>query len=479
MERLFRVLRGFARIFGTATNPAELSEISNQTERVSARLIIINAIVLVALILAGLANKGGVNVVIWALIGAFASAILGGALGLLFGLPTAETKRTVLVANQSVATPNANQIAAGGAAPATAGAQPPPSVAATAAQVQEEIDTGYRDSTSLEQIADWLTKIIVGLTLTQFAAWEDRFQRLASNLTEAMAGETDLSKACEALIRGLEGNDLVRALDLPMCRASAIPGGVIIALFATTGFLVTYLWMRRYFILEMVIARKQAKELLAEKTRLIRERAAGEAELAKEVLAEKRREVEIAQVAAEQQKTIEAAREVNLAEQSRGREIISDPEIEEILNLALQRVAEESKAHAALLKVRKKVADETTDPDDPWRGKFGEASAVNGVRLDATVAPIAGDPYFFDVDLCVRAETDKRKTDLLGTKVLYFLHPTFGGQPKISFFGSDGTAPLEVYAYGAFTVGAQLEDGTALELNLATLESAPARFLAQ
>lgn len=458
MKYVARAFSQLTRIFGIGTETSDLSEIVNQTERISARLVIMAATVLAGLIIAGLIKDGGVNVVIWSVIGAFASAMLGGALGLLFGLPTAEAKRAIIVSSQAAAPaiPGATEKSSAAAQETAASAQQT-SNAAVATQIQEDIDTGYRDSTSLEQIADWLTKIIVGLTLTQFAAWEDRFERLASNLTGAMAGNYQPSATCERLIAGLQGDDLLRVLDLPICRPSAIPGGIIIALFATTGFIVTYLWMRRYFILEMVMAKKQAKDLLAAK----------------------RREIETQREAAEQQKTIEAAREVNLAEQSPGRAAISDPEIDSILQRGLQTVVKDSKAHSALIKVSKRVANEPTDPVDPWRGKFGESATANGVRLDASVVALAGNPNFFDVDLCVHAETEKRKTDLFGSKVVYFLHPTFGGQPKISFFGSDGRAPLEFYAYGAFTVGAILEDGTELELNLATLESAPARFRAR
>jgi hypothetical protein len=446
--------------------PTDLQKITNQTELVTRRLFVIGTAVLVALILAGLSRNGGITFVIWALVGALAAATIGGALGVLFGLPTPDVKREVIIANQAVAAQNAGH--AGGSstspldAPASAAGRTDGEIGP--GPVQEDIDTGYRDSTSLEQIADWLTKIIVGLTLTQFASWEDRYSNLASNLTEAMIG---VGPFCGRATAGLTGDDLRRVLDLPVCQASAVPGGIIIAFFATTGFLIAYLWMRRYFILELVIAKKQAKDLLTAKSAQILARVEAQ-----------RREAETSMKVQEEHKAIEAARSASLAEESPSRPLIVDAQLETILDNAEQRLSPGSPGHKTLLNIRKKVKNDMTDPDDPWRGKFGEVSA-NNVRLEASVTPLVDNPQFFKVDVNVRSEIGARSAELQGTKVLYFLHPTFGNQPRLSTFRLDGTAPLELFAYGAFTAGALLEDGTALELNLATVQGAPAQFVAQ
>src|SRR5205085_2748028 len=124
---------------------------------------------------------------------------------------------------------------------------------------------GFRDSTSLEQVADWLTKIIVGLTLTQYSAWEQKFDNLSRNLTEGLLGPAPLPQLCETLLRGTApaARAAVRASDAcATSPAAAVPGGLILALYAIAGFLISYLWMRRYFILEMVIARREARAAL-------------------------------------------------------------------------------------------------------------------------------------------------------------------------------------------------------------------------
>lgn len=64
---------------------------------------------------------------------------------------------------------------------------------------------------------------------------------------------------------------------------------------------------------------------------------------------------------------------------------------------------------------------------------------------------------------------------LEGTSAIFYLHPTFGRavrQIKIR----RGIARLDVLAWGAFTVGVLLDDGTKLELDLAELSSAPKEF---
>jgi len=59
---------------------------------------------------------------------------------------------------------------------------------------------------------------------------------------------------------------------------------------------------------------------------------------------------------------------------------------------------------------------------------------------------------------------------------MLYLHNTFH-QPIRREAPSEGKVTLELHAYGAFTVGAVIEqDGTPLELDLAALESAPPRF---
>ena len=69
----------------------------------------------------------------------------------------------------------------------------------------------------------------------------------------------------------------------------------------------------------------------------------------------------------------------------------------------------------------------------------------------------------------------KYRYKVLTGEVAFFYHPTFQ-VPYERIRVSDGVARVRLYAYGAFTVGALAEDGTELELDLASLESAPRAF---
>jgi hypothetical protein len=77
-----------------------------------------------------------------------------------------------------------------------------------------------RANTNLEQISDWLTKIIVGVSLVQLSTIPGKLQRLADYFSTAFG-------------------------------ASAVPGSVVLTLFGyfgILGFLLGYLWARVYLM---------------------------------------------------------------------------------------------------------------------------------------------------------------------------------------------------------------------------------------
>lgn len=110
------------------------------------------------------------------------------------------------------------------------------------------------------------------------------------------------------------------------------------------------------------------------------------------------------------------------------------------------------------------------DPDDPHKGRWGSQSGRKGYRLSASVRPISAD--WFSITMQVTGET------LIGD-VTFHLHPTF--QPDtMTVSSTKGRAEVEVMAYGAFTVGAVInQDQTFLELDLAEIADAPAAFRAR
>jgi|HubBroStandDraft_6_1064221.scaffolds.fasta_scaffold285791_1 hypothetical protein len=93
-----------------------------------------------------------------------------------------------------------------------------PSAAETPAVLQPE--SPYQPSTSLEQISDWLTKIIVGVGLTQLNKIPGKLDGLASYIAA-----------------GLGGGDTAKGFAL----------GIVIH-FSVCGFLFGYLWARLYLL---------------------------------------------------------------------------------------------------------------------------------------------------------------------------------------------------------------------------------------
>lgn len=116
---------------------------------------------------------------------------------------------------------------------------------------------------------------------------------------------------------------------------------------------------------------------------------------------------------------------------------------------------------------------EGTAENDPWKGVFGGSSHANGRSLSATVEALADSPDYFLVKLVV--EPGRRP---LKGEVMFFLHDTFPN-PKIRVRPDEaGRAELNVFAWGAFTVGVLCDEGrTELELDLAKdVKDAPAPF---
>ena len=114
------------------------------------------------------------------------------------------------------------------------------------------------------------------------------------------------------------------------------------------------------------------------------------------------------------------------------------------------------------------------DEDDPQKGRWGGSPERNHRRLTGRVERLEDDPEMYEVTLEVRS-TDPNAHPLTGI-VHFHLHPTFE-RSKVRCTVRDGVARLVRYAWGAFTVGAEADNGeTRLELDLEQLEGAPREF---
>jgi len=127
--------------------------------------------------------------------------------------------------------------------------------------------------------------------------------------------------------------------------------------------------------------------------------------------------------------------------------------------------------------IRKRANYTGSSGTDPNAGKFGRKSSASGRELTAMLAPIeTSKGKRMRVTLRVQS-TDPTKP--LVDPVTFFLHPTFR-LPEVRVIPRYGKATLSVIAWGAFTVGAKVDNGrTSLELNLADVPDAPRWFISR
>jgi hypothetical protein len=138
------------------------------------------------------------SVLATAIILASGSAMAGGLLGFLFGLPRGRRAESQPLGQSS--------------------AQPPATAIPSNGTPNTGREAATRPNTNLEDISDWLTKILVGVGLTQLAAIGDALGRLANAVAPSLGGAD----------------------------SSAAFGLALVLTFALTGFLVGYLWTRFY-----------------------------------------------------------------------------------------------------------------------------------------------------------------------------------------------------------------------------------------
>ncbi|MFE3872176.1 pYEATS domain-containing protein [Flavobacterium sp. ZS1P70] len=115
--------------------------------------------------------------------------------------------------------------------------------------------------------------------------------------------------------------------------------------------------------------------------------------------------------------------------------------------------------------------------NDPQKGQWGGKAANNDRELIATVEGIGN--ILFKINLKVVSTNIIEKSIKDNEVVLFALHPTFGDPPFRIVETEKGTAELNLYSYGSFTVGVFADNGkTELELDLATLPGVSKYFKA-
>jgi hypothetical protein len=113
-----------------------------------------------------------------------------------------------------------------------------------------------------------------------------------------------------------------------------------------------------------------------------------------------------------------------------------------------------------------------SDPEDPNLGQFGGLAQRNGTALTAEVSSVSDRKDWWEIRLTVTAQPNSA----IHGDVFFHLHPTFP-EPVMKVPLRDGRAELVIRAWGAFTVGVELDEGRRrLELNLAELPGVAEEF---
>lgn len=141
-------------------------------------------------------------------------------------------------------------------------------------------------------------------------------------------------------------------------------------------------------------------------------------------------------------------------------------------------IVEEGVSHGVPMPRLNEEEEESADAGelatgDPNAGKFGGAAERSGRRLRAEVKAMPGSADLFLIHAWVSASGGARPLSD-GTLVTFHLHPTYG-QDAVKVPASGGIAALDRIAWGAFTIGVEVE-GVKLELNLADVAGVPDLF---
>lgn len=139
----------------------------------------------------------------------------------------------------------------------------------------------------------------------------------------------------------------------------------------------------------------------------------------------------------------------------------------ETIELHLDKMIDEAK-----LRLHKGLI---THHDDPQKGQWKSTAINNERELKATV--IEETKGLYKIKLEIVSTNPKSNPLKKGDIVLFALHNTFGEPPIKLVKVEKQSAELAFYSYGSFTVGAFVDDGnTELELDLAELPNVSSHF---
>lgn len=366
-----------------------------------------------------------------------AASLVGSLLGFLFGIPGERRDQVEVSATGEVRT---NPPAQGSVGAAAAGDRQDgePATGATVERKARSARLPYRPSNSLEQIAEWLTKVLIGASLVQLHELAAMLGRLGLTVAGAFADRPPgIAVAAQATVVG----------------------------FSVTGFLAGYLWARLHYGAIQAQVDSSILDALTEtdeKADAANQKATAADEKAVDLYSRMQRMLEAIGSVAKQALPSDvgpARREtgsgVTLPEEGR-----ADAEAAARMSPA---------AAAAIQEFERSPVDWAIDPAGDL---FPEASSeARGRRLAARIVTDLGNALIISIEV-----TRFAGTPLTGV-VTFLLHPTFTDRVQHVQVHND-VAELSIHAVGAFTVVALADDGaTVLKLDLVSLSGAPRWFV--
>jgi hypothetical protein len=271
----------------------------------------------------------------------------------------------------------------------------------------------YEPSTNLEQISDWLTKLLIGVGLVQL-----------QHVGDALAAI----------------GDMVARSQHPPVESVAVVTQAIFVLSVAIGFIGTFLWTRLYYGVIQTRADQKILDLL----RLAVHKA------------------ERADTVAESL----ASGKIGARRDTLTRTDLLSP----VVAKGVPAVPA-SWPQAIRDRIQQFAQAPVVRDSDPAGQIFGEAGRqANGRVLDASVVAE------YEDGLIVQLSVRRTARAPLAGDVLFLLHPTFD-EPILTATPKDGVAQVEIYTDGWFTVAAIADEGrTVLSFDLRNMPGAPEWF---
>lgn len=278
----------------------------------------------------------------------------------------------------------------------------------------------YNDN--LVQISDWLTKIIVGVSLTQIGAIPGKVKSLG-----------------ECLKWNFGGDDWGRNASL-----------AVVFYFFLFGFLMIYFWTRTGFTIIMKYVDDDLQQKVDSLEVILKQTDENKQKF------EKLADSEVASKTKELVNHSRVASDANSIEQLK-------KDSTETLKVALDQLKEKVKEVLKNKPVKTK--------DDLQKGRWGGKAENNGKQISASVSRSKASS-FYDISIAV---SDKTKG--LDVPVAIFIHDSFVFPDDVIYVNPEnGVAKVTLTAYEAFTVGALFADDTELELDLNEQKGYPEGF---